>query len=79
MKDSPCGECTQAWIDGRGAVDGVKPIDLLKRKEQAALGAKDPDGAAARAVGHRFSLSAKAGFSGFWRTVFTLEKKDCMA
>jgi hypothetical protein len=37
MKDSPCGECTQAWIDGRGAVDGVNPIDLLKRKEQAAV------------------------------------------
>ncbi|HEV7517279.1 MAG TPA: hypothetical protein VGR07_13335 [Thermoanaerobaculia bacterium] len=36
MKDSPCGECTQAWIDGRGAVDGVNPIDLLKRKEVAA-------------------------------------------
>ncbi len=41
MKDSPCGECTQAWIDGRGAVDGVKPIDLLKRKEQAAPGTKE--------------------------------------
>jgi hypothetical protein len=37
MKDSPCGECTQAWIDGRGTVDGVKPIDLLKRKEQAVM------------------------------------------
>jgi hypothetical protein len=37
MKDSPCGECTQAWIDGRGAVDGVNPLDLLKRKEQAVM------------------------------------------
>ncbi|MEA2692293.1 MAG: hypothetical protein QOJ16_1680 [Acidobacteriota bacterium] len=40
MKDSPCGECTQAWIDGRGAVDGVNPIDLLKRKEAAVEGEK---------------------------------------
>jgi hypothetical protein len=39
QKETPCGECTQGWIDGRGAVDGVNPIDLLKRKEQAALGA----------------------------------------
>lgn len=36
QRQTPCGECTQAWINGRGAVDGVNAADLVKRKEQEA-------------------------------------------
>jgi hypothetical protein len=28
-----CGECTEAWIDGRGAVEGVTAWELLERRK----------------------------------------------
>jgi hypothetical protein len=31
-QDGPCGECTQAWIEGRGVLPGVDARDLLLRK-----------------------------------------------
>jgi hypothetical protein len=34
-KKSPCGECTQAWIDGRGALDAVTVQDILKHQAAA--------------------------------------------
>jgi hypothetical protein len=40
QRQTPCGECTQAWINGRGAVDGVNAADLVKRKEQEAAQGK---------------------------------------
>ena len=34
-KSGPCcGECTEAWIEGRGAGEGVKAWDLLERKKK---------------------------------------------
>ncbi|HXO22557.1 MAG TPA: hypothetical protein VOA87_21760 [Thermoanaerobaculia bacterium] len=34
-KQGPCcGECTEAWIEGRGAVEGVTALELLRRKEK---------------------------------------------
>ncbi|HEX6899267.1 MAG TPA: hypothetical protein VF789_06115 [Thermoanaerobaculia bacterium] len=34
-KEGPCcGECTEAWIEGRGAVEGVTAWELLERKKQ---------------------------------------------
>jgi hypothetical protein len=33
-KSGPCcGECTQAWIEGKGTVEGVNAWDLLERKK----------------------------------------------
>lgn len=33
-KEGPCcGECTEAWIEGRGAVEGVTAWELLERKK----------------------------------------------
>jgi len=33
-KEGPCcGECTQAWIEGKGTVEGVNAWDLLERKK----------------------------------------------
>ena len=29
-----CGECTEAWIEGKGAVEGVNAWDLLERKRK---------------------------------------------
>lgn len=29
-----CGECTEAWVEGRGAVEGVSAWELLERKKQ---------------------------------------------
>ncbi|HKI03326.1 MAG TPA: hypothetical protein VKK31_15210 [Thermoanaerobaculia bacterium] len=29
-----CGECTEAWIEGRGTVEGVNAWDLLERKKK---------------------------------------------
>lgn len=28
----PCGECTEAWIEGRGIVEGVTAREILERK-----------------------------------------------
>lgn len=28
-----CGECTEAWLDGRGVVEGIDPWELLERKK----------------------------------------------
>lgn len=34
-KDGPCcGECTEAWIEGRGAVEGVTAWDILEKKKK---------------------------------------------
>lgn len=34
-KSGPCcGECTEAWIEGRGTVEGVTAWDVLERKKQ---------------------------------------------
>jgi len=34
-KEGPCcGECTGAWIEGRGAVEGVTAWELLERKKK---------------------------------------------
>ena len=34
-KEGPCcGECTEAWIEGRGAVEGVTAWELLERKKK---------------------------------------------
>ena len=30
-----CGECTEAWLEGRGTVEGVDPWELLERKKRA--------------------------------------------
>jgi hypothetical protein len=30
-----CGECTEAWLDGRGAVEGVDAWELLERAKRA--------------------------------------------
>lgn len=30
-----CGECTEAWVEGRGAVDGLEAEELLERKKKA--------------------------------------------
>jgi hypothetical protein len=27
-----CGECTEAWIEGHGAIEGIDALDLLRRK-----------------------------------------------
>lgn len=33
-KEGPCcGECTEAWVEGRGAVEGVSAWELLERKK----------------------------------------------
>lgn len=29
-----CGECTEAWVEGRGAVEGIDAWELLERKKQ---------------------------------------------
>ncbi len=29
-----CGECTEAWLEGRGMVEGVDPWELLERKKK---------------------------------------------
>jgi len=29
-----CGECTEAWVEGRGAIEGLKAWDLLERRRQ---------------------------------------------
>lgn len=28
-----CGECTEAWVEGRGAVEGITAWELLERKK----------------------------------------------
>lgn len=28
-----CGECTEAWIEGHGAIEGLDALELLRRKE----------------------------------------------
>lgn len=34
-KDGPCcGECTEAWIEGRGVVEGVNAWDILLRERK---------------------------------------------
>lgn len=34
QKEGPCcGECTEAWVEGRGAVEGVTAWELLERKK----------------------------------------------
>lgn len=34
-KDGPCcGECTEAWIEGKGAVEGVTAWDILEKKKK---------------------------------------------
>jgi hypothetical protein len=34
-KDGPCcGECTEAWIEGRGTVEGVTAWDVLEKKKR---------------------------------------------
>jgi hypothetical protein len=34
-KEGPCcGECTEAWIEGKGAVEGVTAWDILERKKK---------------------------------------------
>jgi hypothetical protein len=34
-KDGPCcGECTEAWIEGKGAVEGVTAWDILEKKRK---------------------------------------------
>jgi hypothetical protein len=34
-KEGPCcGECTEAWIEGKGAVEGVTAWDVLEKKKQ---------------------------------------------
>jgi hypothetical protein len=36
-KEGPCcGECTEAWVEGRGAVEGVDAWELLERQKQRA-------------------------------------------
>lgn len=30
-----CGECTEAWIEGRGAVEGISALELLERKKRS--------------------------------------------
>jgi hypothetical protein len=33
-KEGPCcGECTEAWVEGRGAVEGVSAWEILERKK----------------------------------------------
>jgi hypothetical protein len=35
-KNGPCcGECTEAWIEGHGAVEGLNALELLERKKRA--------------------------------------------
>jgi len=29
-----CGECTEAWVEGRGAIEGLHAWDLLERRRQ---------------------------------------------
>ncbi len=29
-----CGECTEAWLEGRGTVEGIDPWELLERKKK---------------------------------------------
>jgi hypothetical protein len=34
QKQGPCcGECTEAWLEGRGAIEGVTAWELLERKK----------------------------------------------
>ena len=33
-KHPACGECTGAWVEGRGMVEGVSPEEMLERKRQ---------------------------------------------
>ncbi len=33
-KRPSCGECTEAWVEGRGVVQGVSALELLERKKQ---------------------------------------------
>lgn len=35
QKGPCCGECTEAWVEGRGAVEGVSAWELLERKKKA--------------------------------------------
>lgn len=38
-----CGECTEAWVEGRGVVEGLNAWDLLgRRKKMLEEGAKEP-------------------------------------
>ena len=39
-----CGECTEAWVEGRGAVEGISAWELLERKKQQ-LQKQDKSGA----------------------------------
>lgn len=39
-----CGECTQAWIEGKGTVEGVNAWDLLERKKAMLKDAGKPGG-----------------------------------
>lgn len=47
-QDGPCGECTQGWIDGRGALPGIDARELVLRKLR-----RLESGAAANGDGHR--------------------------
>ena len=29
-----CGECTEAWIEGKGTVEGISALELLERKKR---------------------------------------------
>jgi hypothetical protein len=37
-----CGECTDGWIEGRGAVEGVTARELVERKRRALEGPPPP-------------------------------------
>ncbi|HEY3567992.1 MAG TPA: hypothetical protein VGP73_08665 [Thermoanaerobaculia bacterium] len=42
-KDGPCcGECTEAWIEGKGAVEGVTAWDILEKKRKILEEANKP-------------------------------------
>jgi hypothetical protein len=39
-----CGECTEAWLEGRGMVKGVDPWELLERKKKQEAEQTAPEG-----------------------------------
>jgi hypothetical protein len=39
-----CGECTEAWLEGRGVVEGIDPWELLERKKKEQSGKPEAEG-----------------------------------
>jgi hypothetical protein len=44
-KEGPCcGECTEAWLEGRGMVEGIDPWELLERKKRQEMEKREGEG-----------------------------------